>query len=160
MSGPQGDPMSVLYLPGCTLKNKAANFDASFAAAMQALGVDMQELAGELPEPALVLLAVSRLAGADRLSAEDAAEAAGNYMKYCALCHGAERHLVRRLPQLLAVGMEAPQGLQPRPTRNRVGIRPTLRLARPGRSRASRKFTPISAPWVSCSMIRSFHDQE
>lgn len=36
--------MSILYLPGCTLKNKAANFDASFVAAMQTLGVDMAEL--------------------------------------------------------------------------------------------------------------------
>lgn len=36
--------MSVLYLPGCTLKNKAANFDRSFTAAMDKLDVDMREL--------------------------------------------------------------------------------------------------------------------
>lgn len=37
--------MSVLYLPGCTLKNKAANFDASFTAAMRALDHPVDELA-------------------------------------------------------------------------------------------------------------------
>jgi heterodisulfide reductase subunit B len=36
--------MSVLYLPGCTLKNKAANFDRSFTAAMDKLDVDVREL--------------------------------------------------------------------------------------------------------------------
>lgn len=36
--------MSVLYFPGCTLKNKAANFDQSFVSSMVALGVDMKEL--------------------------------------------------------------------------------------------------------------------
>ena len=36
--------MSVLYLPGCTLKNKASNFDRSFVAAMDKLGIDLAEL--------------------------------------------------------------------------------------------------------------------
>ena len=36
--------MSVLYLPGCTLKNKAANFDQSNAVAMARLGVELHEL--------------------------------------------------------------------------------------------------------------------
>jgi len=36
--------MSVLYLPGCTLKNKASNFDRSFVAAMDRLGIELAEL--------------------------------------------------------------------------------------------------------------------
>ncbi len=36
--------MSVLYFPGCTLKNKAENFDQSFVSSMAGLGVDMKEL--------------------------------------------------------------------------------------------------------------------
>jgi heterodisulfide reductase subunit B len=36
--------MSVLYMPGCTLKNKASNFDISMTASMKKLGVELQEL--------------------------------------------------------------------------------------------------------------------
>ena len=36
--------MRVLYFPGCTLKNKAANFDESMVSAMAALGSELQEL--------------------------------------------------------------------------------------------------------------------
>ncbi len=53
------------------------------------------------------LIAVALLAGANtvysaELSAEDASEAAGNYMKYCALCHGADRqgHVNDHAPSL------------------------------------------------------------
>jgi mono/diheme cytochrome c family protein/rhodanese-related sulfurtransferase len=53
------------------------------------------------------LIGVAMLAGveagnSDALSAEDAAEAAGNYMKYCALCHGEDRqgHVNDHAPSL------------------------------------------------------------
>jgi heterodisulfide reductase subunit B len=36
--------MGVLYLPGCTLKNKAANFDRSTVDSMARLGVELTEL--------------------------------------------------------------------------------------------------------------------
>ncbi len=36
--------MSVLYFPGCTLKDKASNFDASTVSSMAALGVELKEL--------------------------------------------------------------------------------------------------------------------